>query len=138
MIARSKKDINLWMQLSQNGYCILYNMRSAVSTSIRIGNNVAIWFKNHDGSSMDQAKLAFCRSSVHRFDGKAQHQSGHDHSHQCGHYDALPCLHQQPSTKACCGGFSQRQTITWKGCLKELAIELAIEEEQAAKRRKVF
>ena len=73
MIARSKKDINLWMQLSQNGYCILYNMMSAVSTSIRIGNNVAIWF-----------------------------------------------------------------TFTWKGCLKELAMELATEEEQAAKRRKVF
>ena len=36
-----------------------------------------------------------------------------------GHYDALLCLHQQPSTKACCGGFSQRQTITWKGCMKE-------------------
>ena len=57
-----------------------------------------------------------------------------------GHYDALLCLHQQPSTKACCGGFSQRQTITWKGCLKELAIELAIEEElaaKAAKKRKV-
>ena len=27
---------------------------------------------------------------------------------------------------------------TWKGCLKELVIELATEEERAAKRRKVF
>ena len=48
------------MHLIQHDVCCV-NMNT-------IGNNVAIRFKNHDGSSMDQAKVAFCRSRVHRFE----------------------------------------------------------------------
>ena len=68
------------MRLIQHDVCCI-NMNT-------IGNNVAIRFKNHDGSSMDPESTDSKQCQIR--DGKAQHQSDHDHSHQCGHCDAFP------------------------------------------------